>query len=308
MTVAENTGSETQSETGASRDRMKRALREVRREGWKAAIVYAVVDATLLFLVVNLALSVLSPPSVPSQVAVPSAVLDPVGDALGRSLTGAALPVAALVGIVVGAVAFVAEVWLRVRRPLIERFEAANPPVAEALRTARDAVAADADSRMAARLYEDVLDRLRESSGVALVDLRRVAGTLVVVVLLSVATLQVAAVDLALLGGGPADPAAGGPANQSRNYTGLEDADAVLGERENVSAGDDNLTAQVESTGGDQPVEQSEQFPSSGPSGGGDGSGIDSQQAGFAGSEEIEDAALIREYNLRIREEEEDDQ
>ncbi|WP_135302094.1 DUF7502 family protein [Haloarcula amylovorans] len=306
--MSENTNTETQSATGASRERMKRALREVRREGWKAAIVYAIVDATLLFLVVNLALSVLSPPGLPSQVAVPSAVLDPVGDALGRSLTAATLPVAALIGVVVGAVAFVVEVWLRVRQPLIERFEAANPPVAEALRTARDAVAADANSRMAARLYEDVLDRLQESSGVALVDLRRVAGTVVVVVLLSIATLQVAAVDLALLGGGPEDPAASGPANQSRNYTGLEDADAVLGDSENVSAGDDNLTAQVDSTGGDEAVEQSEQFPSSGPSGGGDGSGIDSQQAGFAGSEEIEDAALIREYNLRIREEKEDDQ
>ncbi|MFB6095933.1 MAG: hypothetical protein ABEJ74_00920 [Haloferacaceae archaeon] len=281
--------------------RMRRALRDVRREGWKAALLYAVVDAAVAFLAVDLAVTVLAPPSVPAQVAVPATVTS-----LVAPLQGATLPVAALVGIAVAVPAFALETWLRVRRPLVERFEGANPAVAEALRTARDAVDDGADSRMAARLYGDVLDRLGETSGVALVDLRRLAGTVVVAGLLGAVTLQASAAGIALLdggGAGPASPGAGG--SPDRPYTGLEDGDSVLGDREDVTAGDENLTARIESTGGDDPIDQPGQFPSADPGGGGSGE-VGSQHAGFADPEQVDDAELIREYNLRLREEEDD--
>lgn len=289
------------------RRRMAGALREVRQEGKKAALIYAVVDAVLLFLAVNVLLAVLQPAELPAQVAVPRTVTDQLAQAIGRSIPRVTLPASAVVAAVVGLVAFVGEYGYRVRRPLVEQFEAANPGVAEALRTARDAVDDGADTRMAARLYEDVLDRLRQSSGVALVDTRRLLVTLVVVVALSLATVQVAVVDLDLLGGaGPTDD--GSPTDRPSEYEGLEDGDAVLGEPEDVQAGDENLTAEIESTGGDEELDGSEQFPSNSDGGPGSGSGaVDSQQAGYAAPEDVEDAELIREYNLRIREQDDSD-
>ncbi|MFC7250833.1 hypothetical protein ACFQJ5_13425 [Halomicroarcula sp. GCM10025324] len=286
-------------------ERMRAALRAVRFEAWKAATIYAVVDAVALFLVVNLLVAALEPSAIPEQVGVPDVVTETVTDSAGVPLSDPTVPGSALVALAVGLVVFVAELVLRLRRPLIEQFEAVNPSVAEALRTARDAITDEQETAMAVRLYEDVLAQLRETSGVALVNIRRLAVTLFVIAILSLATVQVAAVDLALLdGNGGATPANGGP-DQPRDYTGLEDGDSVLGDSEDVTAGDENLTAQIESTGGEEEVDPTQQFPSEA---GGDVSGdFESQQAGFAGAEDLEDAELIREYNLRIREDGESD-
>lgn len=285
---------------GSRRREMERALRAVRREGWKAALLYAVVDAVALCLVVNLAVTVLGPPSLPAQVAV--GLPADAADFLPRTVT---VPVAALLGVVAGLLALPVETWLRLRRPLVEQFEAANPAVAEALRTARDAVEGGGDSRMATRLYGDVLDRLRDSSGVALVDTRRLAGTVALVVVVSLVTLQATAAGVALLADA-GDEGTDATDTSPDEYEGLQDGDAVLGDRENVSAGDNNLTARVDSTGGDDPVDRSEQFPSAGP-GVDSGGAVEGQQAGFANPDAIEDAELVRAYNLRIRDEQEDD-
>jgi hypothetical protein len=286
-------------------ERMRAALRAVRLEAWKAAFVYAVVDAVALFLVANLLVAAFDPAAIPAQVSVPDQLTDAVTTVTGASLSEPTVPGSALVALVVGFVTLVVELWVRLRRPLIEQFEAVNPDIAEALRTARDAIAEEQDSAMAARLYEDVLAQLRETSGVALVNFYRLAATVFVIALVSLATVQVAAVDLALLDGdGPGSPTAG--SDQPREFEGLEDGESVLGDSEDVQAGDENLTAQIESTGGEEEVDPTQQFPSE--EGSGDLSGdFESQQAGFAGSEDIEDAELIREYNLRIREDEEAD-
>ncbi|EMA10303.1 hypothetical protein SAMN05443574_10919 [Haloarcula vallismortis] len=295
-------------ERAQARKRMADAIAEVRREGKKAAFIYAIVDAVLLFLLVNIFLTVLSPTELPTQVSVPAAVTDPVGAAVGRSISGLSFPTGAVVGIAVGLVWFLGEYLYRVRQPLVEQFEAANANVTDALRTARDAVADGAETRMAARLYEDVLDSLKQSSSVALVDSRRLLGTLVVIVLLSLATVQVAVVDIALLDRDPVETES--PSERPSQYEGLEDGDAILGDSEDVQAGDENLTAEIDSTGGDEEIDREQSFPSS-PDIGEPGSGggtVDSQQAGFAGQEDIEDADLIREYNLRIRDQDTDDE
>ncbi|MFC7020684.1 MULTISPECIES: DUF7502 family protein [Haloarcula] len=287
-------------------ERMRAALRAVRLEAWKAALVYAVVDAVALFLVANLLVAAFDPAVIPAQVSVPDRLTDAVTAVTDVSLSDPTVPGSALVALVVGFLTLVVELWARLRRPLIEQFEAVNPDIAEALRTARDAIADEQDSAMAARLYEDVLAQLRETSGVALVNFYRLAATVFVIALVSLATVQVAAVDLALLDGdGSGSPTAGGP-DQPREFEGLQDGDSVLGDSEDVQAGDENLTAQIESTGGEEEVDPTQQFPSE--EGSGDLSGeFESQQAGFAGSEDLEDAELIREYNLRIREDEEAD-
>lgn len=275
------------------RERMAAALDEVRREGRKVAVIYAAIDAALATLLVNVALRLFLPPSAPESVALPAAA----GDALGAPGFEVATSIA--VGVVAGAVTFVAEYLLRIRRPAVEQFENANPEVREALRTARDAVARGRDSAMAARLYEDVLDSLRATSSAGLVDLKRVSLTVVVVLALSVVSIQLAVVDVNLFGGDDAGPNAGD--QRPDEYEGLQDGDRILGESENVSAGDNDLEASIGSQGeGDD--DESSSAPASYDTGGFAGGGdVESQQAGFTSEERLEDAALIREYNLKIR-------
>ena len=120
-------------------------------------------------------------------------------------------------------------------------------------------------------------------------------------VLLSVATVQVAVVGPGLFDP-PADASEAGPSEPETNYTGLRDGDSVLGDSEAVEAGDEELNASIDSTGGGQDVGDEQQFPSDGgPGTGASGAGVDSQQAGFAAPEQVEDAELVREYNRRIR-------
>ena len=305
MTDEDTERNESKSGDDRPRKRMATALREIRREGLKAATIYAAVDATVVFLAVNLLVLVVDPAAIPDALTVPVSVTDAVGGLLGRSLGTVDVPVSALIATALAVVVFGAELWLRSRRPLVERFEAANPAVAEALRTARDTVARDGDSRMAVRLYEDVLERLRGTSGVALLDVRRIAVTVIVVVALSLATVQLAAVDLG--GGEGVGPDDGTDAGEDtpNPYTGLKDGDAVLGDPEDVDAGDEELDAQIDSSGGSEDVDETQQFPSGGVDGGTGGSNsADGQQAGYAEPEQLEDAELIREYNLRIRDEE----
>ncbi|ELZ23649.1 hypothetical protein C475_15298 [Halosimplex carlsbadense 2-9-1] len=284
-----------------SRERMRWAIGEIRREAWKAAVTAAVVEAVAVFLGVNLVLAALSPSWVPDRLRVPASVTDPVGSALGRDLGAVAVPGSATAAAAVGALALAVAVWLRLREPLVERFEGVNPSVAEKLRTARDAAEADADSRMARRLYGEVLADLRESSAVGLLNVGRLGAVAVVIAALSLATVQVAVVDLALFD--RPQPETNGSADEPTNYTGLLDGDRVLGDREEVSTGDDNQTAEIESSGGGRDVEEDRTFPDRDSSGAGGGSagGVDSQQAEFAAPEQVEDADLVREYNRRIR-------
>lgn len=272
----------TDADADAARGEVGNALREIRREGFKIAVVYGVVDAALATLLVNVALQLAGPAWTDGSV--PLASVD--------------IPWGMLVAVVAGLSVLCAEVALRVRRPVVEQFESANPSVQEMLRTARDAVAEERDSRMARVLYGDVLDALRETSSVGLVDLRRLSVTLAVVVVLSVASIQVAVVDLGLGGGNPTAPNAG---DSDTDYDGLRDGSEVLGDAEDVEAGDNDLDAELSGSGeGDAPPGGA---PSSYDSGGIPSGDVDSQQAGFTSGERLEDSALIRDYNLELRNE-----
>ncbi|PSP50791.1 hypothetical protein BRC67_08825 [Halobacteriales archaeon QH_3_68_24] len=284
-----------------ARPRVEAALTEVRRECWKAATLHAVVEATAVFFAANLVLVTVDPGWLPTRFVLPEAVGGLLAGALGVS-GPVGLPGSGTLAFVLGLVAFAVGIGYRVRRPLVEQFEAANPEVREALRTARDAVSDDADSPMARRLYADVLDGLSRSSGLALVDQRRLGVGVAAVVLLSVLTVQVAVLDLNLFDADEEITDDGSaPAN---NYTGLLDGDQVLGDSEAVEAGEEELNASVESSGGGQDVGDEQQFPSDGaPGAGAPSDGVEGQQAGFAAPERVEDAELVREYNRRIRSE-----
>lgn len=270
------------SESTDRREAMTQALKQVRREGYKLVVLYATLDAVAVALLVALVLGLVDP-----------AALDdvPYGDGIA----------AVLVGVLV----FGAETAVRVRRPLVEQFEAANPVVRESLRTARDAVTDGADSGMALVLYRDVLASLRESSSVELVDLRRVVGTLAVVFLLSVAAVQATLVGLDLGGPPPTDTGedgGGGGPGADDPYDGLADGEEVLGDPEDVSSGSDDLGVNLSQSGGEGEGEADRAYDTGG-FGGGDAT-VDAQRAGYADQERLEDADIIREYNLEIRAEE----
>jgi hypothetical protein len=284
------------SDVGDETGRMRRAISEIRREGWKVAIIYATVDATLAMLGANLLLSVWQPPSLPARMPIPTAVRE----TLGLSLAEPTVATSAVVGVGLALLVFVLEVAVRTRRPLVEHFEAANPDLRESLRTARDSVRSGSDSRIARRLYEDVLAGLRESSSIGLLNLRRVGGTVVLITLLSLATIQVAVVDLQLGGPDGVDTDGPDPDEEPGEFGGLQDGDSILGDSEDVPSGVENLEAEIDTSG-------------SGSGGGADadaaayensgyGGTVESQRAAFAEEERVEDAALIREYTIRISE------
>jgi hypothetical protein len=286
----------------APEKRMRRALTQVRREGYKVAVIYAVVDAALAVLLVNLLVQVTKPEQLPLTLPWPTALSETIIGYTGAP--PAPLQTSVVLGIAAGVVVLVVEFAVRTRRPLIEQFEGANPNVQEALRTARDTLEAGRDSRMALALYEDVLARLRRTSSIGLVNLKRVFVTVLIVSVVSLASIQVAVVDLDVRDfNGEDDLADDDPDSE---YEGLQDASGVLGDPENVTAGEEtlNTTLSTEGGGDDGSESSAAAYDTSGFAGSGE---VEGQEAGFAESEQLEDAELIREYNLRIRETDDSD-
>jgi hypothetical protein len=282
--------------------RVREAIEEVRREGYKLAAVYAVIDAAAVALVVNLLLTVVALDAIPAEVSVPAVLVGLAERVAGRGFGPVRLATSTVIGAGLGLLVGLGEFVVRARRPAVELFERANPEVREALRTARDAVEDGAESAMAVRLYRDVLDRLKQTSSVGLLDGRRLAVPMVLLLLASLVTVQVAVVDLRLGGGGVGGGGGGGADDE---FGGLQDGSEVLGDPENVSAGDTQQNVSVGSSGSGS--NEGGDSPASYDDGGFAGDrAVESQQAGFAPDEEIEDADLIREYNLAIREENEE--
>lgn len=264
---------------------IRRAIAEVRREGTKAALLVAAVEAVLAALVTNLAATLAPVPSLGVRVVGPATA--------GDLLTAAA-------GLGWGVTVTVR----RVRRSSVDRFEVANPAVDEALRTARDAVASDRSDPVARALYVDVLDRLRTTSSRELVAWRRLVAGTVLVVAVGVATVAAAGAGITLAPGasGPADAGPVGAGPDARGVTpsqsGLQDGDEVLGNPTDVSAGDRNVSAEVD-TGPGGRGDRDTQFREH-PTTDGGGSGVDVRRAGYTSGEEVEDADLVREYTLAL--------
>ncbi len=276
------------------RERMERAIRLIRREGQKAALVEATVEAVVVVLLVDLLFAVVPLAGVPATVPVPGLLA--ITPALAAVDTGA------VAGVLAGLAVFALGTWLRLRRSTVERFGAVNPAVAEALRTARDAVRDGTESRMASRLYEETVERLRETSSLGLLNVRRVGLGLVLVAVLAPASIGATATgfQVTLDDGGSGGAA---PSSSNDDYEGLQDPSAVLGESDDVEAGSQAVNATVGSSGSDG--NESRQSAPEAYQSGFDGGDVEteSQQAGFQRQERLEDAELIREYNVQIRQE-----
>ncbi|WP_135852748.1 DUF7502 family protein [Halorussus salinus] len=272
------------------RDEIRAALAEVRRECRKVALVYASLDAVCVLLAVRLATTLVGVPALGTDVAVATF------DSLGLP----APSVGTVVALVVGVVAFAVEVRVRTRRPAAEQFEAANPDIAEALRTARDAARDDRSNPMVRSLYADVLDRLRETSSANLLNATRLAATFLFAVAVSLATVQTAVVGLDLGLAGPTEPggagASGGGASGpvTTQSAALQNGEEVLGDPTDVSAGSENLSAAVDASPGGEGDREWDYGSDSGE--GSDDDAVDPQRAGFSSPERVEDAALVQRY------------
>ena len=287
--------------------RIRRALKQIRREGWKVAVINAVIDAALTTLVVNLVATVLGGvPSLPARLPIPRVILRALRETAGVTLAEPTVSSAAVVGAALGCLVFAVEVALRIRRPHVAIFAAPAPALGAALRTARDAVRQDRGSRMARRLYEGVLADLERASSVGLLDLRRVAVTVLLITAVSVATIHLAVVDISLAGLGDGSETGVQTGGTDAEYTGLQDGSSILGEPEDVPEGSEDLDATIDTSGsGSGDGTDAESATAYEDSGFGGSAAVESQRAGFTEREQLEDAALIREYNLRIRENDE---
>lgn len=286
-------GANTADTTEGDPDEIQAALAEIRRECRKVAFVYASLDAACVLLVVGFVAGAVGLPVLDTEVA-------------AGSFESVGLPapdLGTLAAVVSGVVAFLAEFHLRTRNPAAEQFEAANPEVREALRTARDAAQSGQANPMTRALYADVLERLRETSSVGLLNATRLAATVALAFALSLAMVQTAVVGVDLgvgaSGTGPGSGGAtGGPTDQSAlpNQTAdLQNGDEVLGEPTDVTAGSENLSAAVSASPGSE-GERDWNYDNDASSSGEDADEVDAQRAGFSSPDRVEDAALVQRY------------
>ena len=313
--MSEATGSETAS---APREKLLDAVAEIRREAAKAAAVHAALDAMVVFAVLRLSLQLLSV----GDGAEPVAAV-PVPDAVGGSLRGIGVAVPDPVGVSAASlvVAATAVSWLaadaafRYERLGVERFEAHNPGVAEALRTARDAAASDVETPVATELYRTVLRRLEETSSRAFLRRRQLVGVVVALALCSAGIVGVAGAGISPVDGGDVDVAAGagggggggggtgtGGGGTDGGASGSGGSADLLGEEGTVERGTDNRSVRLRGEGPDD---------GSGEYGDGsvavDSSDVDASPAEFTDEQRPEAADLVRAYTERIREDETDD-
>lgn len=276
------------------------AEKEIRREGVKAAFLHAAVEGTVFFIAVFFALTSVEPGWIPESV--------------GTETTTVPGVVAASVAL--GVVFMVADAAFVYRSRTLEYFEEANPQIKEALRTARDAAKRDEENLMAHALYDDVLEELRTTSSEGFVDVRRMVGSVVVVVAIGLLLLGVS-----FSGGGVGDGlfgespfgGSGGSDEQSegegggtggeRQYDELQDPSEVLGESGEVTRGtdDEEIELRRSGTGGDGGGDTGQVGDGRDYTGGVE---VESRRAEYSPEEDIEDAELVKEYNLRIRGEE----
>ncbi|MFB6255176.1 MAG: hypothetical protein ABEH58_00340, partial [Haloplanus sp.] len=80
--------------------RIRRALTQIRREGWKVAAIYAVIDSALATLAVNLAATVLGGvPRLPDRLPLPRALRETAGMTLAEPTVSSAAAVGVAIGL-----------------------------------------------------------------------------------------------------------------------------------------------------------------------------------------------------------------
>lgn len=278
------------------------AVRAVRREGAKAAVVHAIVDATVVFLTMNLLGLLVAPPTTAPVVTIglPHGLVT-VAWEYGFFIPDAfPIGIGLATGMSLAILVFVLEFSVLYRRYTIETFEAVNPPVKEAFRTARDAASTGDESTMARELYRSVLRGLQGTTTQKFINGRRLTVTVVALLVVSLSMIGVAALGLHIGGDGTivavieeSPGTAGGGSGES------ESDESVLGEREEVERGTHQEAVQIDGDGTGNGGSAGGSYDASGFSV--DPQDVDAVAAEYSGESELEDSELIREYNERIR-------
>lgn len=286
-------------------EKVLKAEKEIRREGAKAAFLHGTIEATILLVAVYVGLTELQLGFIPEDLT----TLGPV-------------PVSGSMAVAFGlaAVFLVVDTALTYRRRTLEFFEQVNPQVEEALRTARDAAVREEDSEIADALYKEVLEELRTTSSDGFVSLKRVLGAFALVAIIALLIFGVSSLGGYGGGGGlfgestAGGGGGGGESSQSAGSGGgggeggettTEDSDDLFGEEGDVVRGDDIQEIELGTSGAGAGGEGSGgSSDTESPSDGRDFSGnveVEGQRAEFTDEDEVEDAELVKEYNLRVR-------
>lgn len=294
------------------------AIREIRWEGRKAALVNASVDAMLALLLVNFAFTVFALDvdllGGSMTVGLPPAVTGPARDAGLYLPSRVPLAGSLLLGLVVAGTVFAVELAVLLRRNTLEYFEAHNRTVREALRTARDAAEDGEDSVVARALYRQVIDRLAATSSREFLDGRRLVLSVLLVGMLAAAAVGLTVAGIQVDPGGFVDGTDGGAGPGAGPGTGSDgagdggagvggeiDAD-VLGERESVDRGTVDRGLDLEGEGEGGGGARGGDYDASGFSI--DPADVEAAHAEYTAEGELADAELIRSYGQRIREQE----
>jgi len=288
--------------TETKAEKILQAEKEIRREGAKAAFLHGMVEATVFFVVVYFVLFTFQPDAVPDTIPIEQADV--------------AVPGAVVVAAVAAFLFLIADAYLVYHKRTLEYFEDVNPQINEALRTARDAAERDEKTEMAEALYDDVLKELKNTSSDGFVSIPRMTGSVVLVFALAFLLLSAS---MGGFGGGQSlfsdettnqgassaqGEGAGGGGGGSGNAEGeLQNAEEVLGESGEVSRGENRQNAELDRSGsggdgegGSGAVGEGRDYS--------EGVSVEGQRTEFSPEEEIEDAELVKEYNLRVRSDE----
>ena len=288
--------------TETKAEKILQAEKEIRREGAKAAFLHGMVEATVFFVVVYFVLFTFQPDAVPDTIPIEQADV--------------AVPGAVVVAAVAAFFFLIADAYLVYHKRTLEYFEDVNPQINEALRTARDAAERDEKTEMAEALYDDVLKELKNTSSDGFVSIPRMTGSVVLVFALAFLLLSAS---MGGFGGGQSlfsdettnqgassaqGEGAGGGGGGSGNAEGeLQNAEEVLGESGEVSRGENRQNAELDRSGsggdgegGSGAVGEGRDYS--------EGVSVEGQRTEFSPEEEIEDAELVKEYNLRVRSDE----
>ena len=288
--------------TETKAEKILQAEKEIRREGAKAAFLHGMVEATVFFVVVYFVLFTFQPDAVPDTIPIEQADV--------------AVPGAVVVAAVAAFLFLIADAYLVYHKRTLEYFEDVNPQINEALRTARDAAERDEKTEMAEALYDDVLKELKNTSSDGFVSIPRMTGSVVLVFALAFLLLSAS---MGGFGGGQSlfsdettnqgassaqGEGAGGGGGGSGNAEGeLQNAEDVLGESGEVSRGENRQNAELDRSGsggdgegGSGSVGEGRDYS--------EGVSVEGQRTEFSPEEEIEDAELVKEYNLRVRSDE----
>jgi hypothetical protein len=273
-------------------EEIRYALKDIRLEAIKASIFHSLFEGAIVLVISNYLLSNYIEGSI--------------------MYSDIEIPLFLVYSIIISLVFIIIDFLITYRSRDIYKMEKDNPRLQYALRTAKEGSDREEEPNiMEKRLYEDVLDELKKSSSKGFVNGKRfvfIFGLMFVMGGVSVGSdytgfgLSDVGEGLGISSDGNQD-SSGSSGSQQNQYDSLQDPDDVLGEEGEVTRGSDTEDIELRQSGSGSSGEEDSQsnyesdnsYPTT--------SSVEGVRSEYNNEEEIEDSDLVKEYNLRIREE-----